>query len=165
MVSLKNPYLILPYMLLGSVVPLFFALFVQYVQHYPPCEFCLLQRYPYLMVLAFVMFTIPGLQFPHWVRLQGLFAALAWLTTSAIGFYHFGIEQKWISYSGECVSGAPTSSSIADLKSQIEAAPLVSCAETGWSMLGISMPLWNALLGLALALGMFYLLRKNRNVQ
>lgn len=159
---LRNPYLILPYMLLGAVIPLGFALFAQFVLKLPPCDFCLYQRYPYAMVLALLLFTLPGLQYPQWIQFQGLLAAIAWLVTAGLGFYHFGIEQGLISYSGECVSGPLASTDIADLKAQIEAAPLVSCAEVSWDFLGFSMPFWNGIVGLVLALGMFYMLHLQR---
>lgn len=162
---LRNPYLILPYMLLGAAVPLLFALYVQYIQQIPPCDFCMFQRYPYAMVLALLFFTLPGLNYPQWLQFQGLLAALAWLTTSGVGFYHYGIEQGWIAYQGECVSGTAASTSLADLKAQIASAPLVSCAEVEWEFLGISMPFWNGVTGLALALGMLYMLRLQRRTR
>jgi disulfide bond formation protein DsbB len=159
---LRNPYILLLYMLLGAAVPLGFALIVQYGFGYPPCHFCMLQRYPYAMVFALLIFTIPGLNYTPWIQLQALFAAIAWLTTSAIGFYHFGIEQGVISYHGECVGGDAATTNLADLKASIEAAPLVSCNQTGWEFLGVSMPFWNGVTGLALALGILYIVRLQR---
>lgn len=156
---LRNPYFLLLYMALGSVIPLGVALFAQFAMKLAPCDFCIYQRYPYALVLFFLVFTIPGVFYPQWIRLQALGAAVAWLITSGLGFYHFGIEQGWVSYQGECVGAAPVSSELADLKAQIAAAPLVSCADVGWEFLGISMPFWNGVAGLALALGMFYMLR------
>lgn len=159
---LRNPYILLVYLLLGSVVPLFIALFAQFVMKLHPCDFCVYQRYPYAIVLFFLVFSLPGLNLPNWIRLQALFASIAWLVTASLGFYHFGIEQGVIPYSGECVSSPLASTDIADLKAQIASAPLVSCAEVGWEFLGISMPFWNGVTGLALALGMLYILRLQR---
>jgi len=160
---LRGSGALLQYMLLGAALPLCFALFVQYVLHYPPCDFCIYQRYPYILILFLVALSLIGLKFKEWVQLQALFAVIAWLITSGLGFYHFGIEQGVISYTGECV-GAPmaANSTLDDLKAQIEAAPLVSCNETGWEFLGVSMPFWNGVTGLALALGMLYILRYQR---
>jgi disulfide bond formation protein DsbB len=162
MTILHRPAFLLLYMLLGAAVPLGFALFVQYVQHYPPCHFCLYQRYPYLLIFALLLFTIPGLNYAGWIRFQALLAVLAWLVTSGLGFYHFGIEQGVIPYQGACVSEPLADNSIEALKAQIEAAPLVACNETSWEFFGLSMPFWNGVTGLVLALGMLYMLRLQR---
>ncbi|MFZ4125589.1 MAG: disulfide bond formation protein B [Rickettsiales bacterium] len=132
------------------------------MQHYPPCHFCMFQRYPYVLVLVLSVFALIGMRYKEWVQMQAVFAVLAWLTTSGLGFYHYGIEQGWVSYQGECVSSANATNSLADLKASIEAAPLVACNQTGWEFLGISMPFWNGVTGLVLALGMVYILRMAR---
>ncbi|MBN8543934.1 MAG: disulfide bond formation protein B [Alphaproteobacteria bacterium] len=157
-----HPFLLIQAMFFGAALPLCFALYVQYVQHLPPCPFCIYQRYPYVLVLVLAIFALIGMRYKEWVQMQAVFAVLAWLTTSGLGFYHFGIEQGWVDYQGECVSSAVSSTSLEDLKAQIASAPLVSCAEVGWDFLGISMPFWNGVTGLVLALGMLYMLRMAR---
>lgn len=162
MMWLRNPYLIVAFMLAGSALPLGFALITQYGFGHPPCPFCLYQRYPYVLVLVLTIFALMGMRYKEWVQFQALLTVMAWLTTSGLGFYHYGIEQGWVKYKGECVSADIASSSLEDLKAQIMAAPLVSCAEVGWEFLGISMPFWNGVTGLALAFGMLYILRRRK---
>ena len=80
-----------------------------------------------------------------------LLGALAAATTSAIGFYHVGVEQGWWEGPSTCSSGAIDNLSPDALLDQILSAPLVRCDEIPWEMMGISMAGWNALASLALA--------------
>jgi disulfide bond formation protein DsbB len=160
------PLLLIPVlMLFGSAGPLGFALISQYALHYPPCHFCMLQRYPYALILIVLLpFTLLGIGYRNWVRIQGLFALLAWLMTAAIAFYHVGVERGIIDYQGECVSAAPAGAGIEDIKAAITAAPLVSCKDARWEFLGRSMAFWNGITGLVLAALMAILLRRTRRV-
>jgi disulfide bond formation protein DsbB len=154
-------------MFLGSAGPLGFALISQYAFYYPPCHFCMLQRYPYALILLVLLpFTFLGATLGaakrDWVRAQGLFALLAWLTTASFAFYHVGIERGWVNYQGECVSHVEAGATAEDLKAAITNAPLVSCEEPSWEFLGLSMAFWNGVTGLTLAAMMFYLLAHTR---
>jgi len=41
------------YLLIYSILSLSFALFLEYVLNYKPCQLCLYQRIPYLLILIF----------------------------------------------------------------------------------------------------------------
>ncbi len=156
----RHPSFLLPLlMFLGSAGPLGFASVSQYAFGYPPCHFCMLQRYPYALILLVLLpFALLGLSYRYWVRVQGFFALLAWLMTAAIAFYHVGVERGIINYQGECVSAVTAGQGLEDLKAAIAAAPLVSCKETSWEFLGLSMAFWNGVTGLTLAAIMAVLL-------
>jgi disulfide bond formation protein DsbB len=154
-------------MFLGSAGPLGFALISQYAFYYPPCHFCMLQRYPYALILLVLLpfsflGTALGKAKRDWIRAQGFFALLAWLMTAAFAFYHVGIERGIVDYQGECVSHVEADVSVGDLKAAITSAPLVSCEEPTWQFLGLSMAFWNGVTGLTLAAMMIYLLAHTR---
>jgi len=136
---------------LASAGMLLAALGFQYLGGYPPCPLCHLQRYPYVatLVLGLIALPIPG-------RLKALpiwLAAIGFGITAAIGAYHAGIEYGWWAGPDSC-SGAVglDATSIEDLRAALEAAPVVRCDEVAWSLAGISMAGYNALIAGALTL-------------
>ena len=132
-------------LILGGVVPLCGALIVQFALHYPPCHFCLLQRYPYLVVAAMGVLTLllprGGTRWRFAVAL-GIFALLV---TGTLGLIHTGIESGYLIYQGGCVAQAAADGSLAALRASIAHAPLVACDAKGPSLLGVSMATWNSI--------------------
>lgn len=113
---------------------------------YAPCQMCLWQRWPHaaaaaLGIVAFIAPVVPVI----WL------GALAALTTSAIGFFHSGVEQGWWEGPQSCGSGSIEGLSADELFEQIMSAPLVRCNEISWSFLDLSMATWNGILSLILA--------------
>ncbi len=113
---------------------------------YAPCKMCIWQRYPHAVAIAL---GLAFLAFRHRALLWlGMLAALA---TSAVGFYHAGVEREWWEGPASCSSGGIGGLSVDELLNQILAAPVVRCDEIAWQLAGISMAGWNAVFSLALA--------------
>lgn len=113
---------------------------------YAPCKLCLWQRWPHAAaVLIGVAIALTG-----WMRLCWA-GALAATLTGGIAIYHAGIERGIWPGPDTCTSNGVTGVSAEDLLNQILAAPLIRCDEVAWSLLGLSMASWNAVLSLALA--------------
>ena len=121
---------------------------------YQPCQLCYLQRYPhYAAVLIGALALATG-----WHKLAWA-GALALATTSAIGFYHTGVERKWWAGPSSCAGGDISDLSPEELLNQIAGAPLVRCDEIPWRLsdaipwdvLDITMANLNALGSLAVA--------------
>ena len=130
---------------LGSVLLLGGA-FVFQAFGYAPCKLCLWQRWPHAAAIV-----IAGLGLiVGWRVLPWLGAASA-ATTGAIGVFHAGVELGWWEGPTTCTSGAIGGLSVDDLLAQINAAPLIRCDEIAWSLLGVSMAGWNAIISFALA--------------
>lgn len=135
-------------LLLASGAILGAALASQYWGGLAPCELCYWQRWAHVAAMAPALMALFA---PGRARavLLGL-AALVLLGSAGIALFHAGVEQKWwAGLSGCGVTGG--ADSIADLKAQIMAAPVVRCDDIAWSLMGISMAGWNALASLALA--------------
>lgn len=126
-------------LILGGVVPLAAALVAQYALHLPPCHFCLLQRYPYGLVIlcGVASLLVPRLSL-GW-RLCVAFGIAGWLATGLLGLIHTGIEAKFLRYEGGCVASATAS-----LES-ILASPLVACDAVMAEFAGLSMAAWNTI--------------------
>lgn len=110
-----------------------------------PCEMCHWQRWPHYaaIVLAALAFVVPGAD-PR--RVLVALAALAILTSGAIGVFHAGVEYHWwqgITACSTTISGAGGSAE--DMLARVMAAPLVRCDVPQWSFAGISLAGFNAL--------------------
>lgn len=132
-------------LILGGVIPLCAAIIAQFRFHLPPCDFCLYQRYPYVLLvlagIASILLRPRGRQ--SW-RVCVALGFLALLITGALGLLHTGIEEGWLQYRGGCVAQTPADGSLEALRASIKAAPLVSCDTPMLRVAGLSMASWNA---------------------
>lgn len=133
---------------LGSAALLAGAFAFQYLGGLAPCTLCLWQRWPHA---AAILILLPALL---WRPARGLLllGALAALSTAGIGLFHVGVEQGWWQGLTSCSGGSIANISVADLLNpNADVAAPVRCDEIAWSLLGISMAGWNALISLGLA--------------
>jgi len=137
-------------LLLGSGGLLLGALFFQYAMDLPPCPLCLWQRYPHVAVVVLAAGALaagPGAR--PWI-LGAI--GLALLATAAIGVFHAGVEQKWWQGLAVCEgAGGDAPISITDITKGLDRRPPARCDQIPWSLFGLSMAAWNAILSLALA--------------
>jgi disulfide bond formation protein DsbB len=133
--------LVLPLALLGG------ALGSQYLGGLHPCEMCYWQRWPHAaaILLAALTFTAPA--DTARARTFTWLAAVAIAISGAIGVYHAGVELKIFEGITTCTNMA-SGGSTADLLERLRKVPLVRCDQVQWSLLGISMAGWNAIISL-----------------
>ena len=80
-----------------------------------------------------------------------LLTLAAALTSFGVAGYHAGVEwQLWEGPAG-CTASLAANASAADLVDQLLATPVVRCDDVPWSLFGLSMAGWNALLSLDIA--------------
>jgi disulfide bond formation protein DsbB len=128
-------------LLAGPTALLVGALGFQYIGGLPPCEMCLWQRWA---LVAAIGLALIGWALKHNRAVLAL-AALAVLAGAGIAVFHAGVEQHWWKGITECAAPMLSGSS-ADIMGQIMAQPLVRCDAIPWSLFGISMAGWNALI-------------------
>jgi disulfide bond formation protein DsbB len=125
------------------------ALGFQYIGGYPPCEMCHWQRWPHAVALALALLAL--FSRGHMSRRPlVLLAAIAIAISGLIGVYHAGVELHWWQGATACTAKPIIGDADAMLE-QILAAPLTRCDEIPWSLLGISMAGWNAIISLGSA--------------
>ena len=146
--------LVVPAALLGG------ALGFQYIGGLYPCEMCWWQRYPHgaAIVLAALALAAGARPARRWLVAA---AGLAVAVSGAIGVYHAGVEQKWWQGITAC-SAKPIVGSPDEMLRQILATPIVRCDAIPWSWLGISMAGWNAIISLAAAGAIAWLITRPR---
>jgi disulfide bond formation protein DsbB len=116
------------------------ALAFQYIGGLTPCEMCVWQRWA---LAAAIGLALAGWALRH-NRALLLLSALAVLAGAGIAIFHAGVEQHWWKGITECAAPMVSGSS-AEIMGQIMAQPLVRCDAIPWSLFGISMAGWNAL--------------------
>ncbi|HEY7607923.1 MAG TPA: disulfide bond formation protein B [Alphaproteobacteria bacterium] len=138
-------------LLFGSGGLLLAALFFQYVMKLPPCPLCHWQRWPHIAVVVLAAAALasgPGSLRPWLLALIGV----ALLATAAVGVFHAGVEQKWWAGLSICEGGADdTPIGTGDLTKALNQRPAPRCDQIAWSLFGLSMAAWNAIISFALA--------------
>jgi disulfide bond formation protein DsbB len=135
------------------------ALGSQYVGGLYPCEMCLWQRWPHYaaIALAALAFVAPG---------RGARAALVALAavgiaaSGAIGAFHAGVEYGWWEGVTACTSRVDAGGG--DFLEALLNAPLIRCDRAPWTLAGISLAGYNAILSLGGALVIAMLLGRSR---
>ncbi len=135
--------LLLPLGLMGG------ALGSQVVGGLIPCEMCHWQRWPHYaaIALAVLAFVVPG---GGARQVAVALAALAIMTSGAIGVFHAGVEYHWWQGITACAlpPGSGGGGSTADVLARILKTPVVACDVPQWSLMGISLAGFNAILSL-----------------
>jgi disulfide bond formation protein DsbB len=127
------------------------ALAFQYLGGLAPCALCLDQRWAHgaALVLALGGLIVGGRI--GWILIA--LAGAAMIVSAGIGLFHVGVEQKWWAGPTGCSATDLSGLSPAEAAKRLMGTPVVRCDEIAWSLLGISMAGWNAIVsGLAGAL-------------
>ncbi len=135
------------------------ALGSQYIGGLPPCEMCHWQRWPHYAAIGL---ALPALFFSN-CKAKGplvFAAALAIGISGAIGAFHAGVEYGWWQGLTQCAQ--PLSISGGDFMKQIMNAPLIRCDQAPWSLFGISLAGYNAILSLSGMMAIFAMLKPER---
>jgi len=139
--------------LAASVAVLAAAFAFQYLGGLQPCVLCIYQRYPYGITIAL---SLTALTLAN--RREGIAAsrmivyacALAFAAGFAIAVFHVGVEQHWWQGTPECgVLG--TASTLQEMEELLKHGPAVRCDVPQFTLFGISMAGYNALISAALS--------------
>ena len=136
---------------LGSGALLGGALYFQYGMGLAPCEMCHWQRWPHMVAIAAGLLALGSFAWPRLALVFALIAITALFVTAAIGVFHVGVEYRWWEGPQACSGNIPRGLSTEQLKKYLFGARMVRCDETVWSLWGLSMAGWNALLSAGLA--------------
>jgi disulfide bond formation protein DsbB len=130
------------------------ALGSQYLGHLYPCEMCWWQRWPHYAAIGLALLAFAA---PQGIARRVLIAGAAGgiLTSGLIGVYHAGVEYHWWLGPTHC-TGTASGHNLADIMS----APLIRCDQPQWTLFGVSLAGFNALISVSGALYIFSLLRR-----
>ena len=118
------------------------ALIIQYWLGHEPCKLCLYQRIPYFLAILLI---VKIFFFKKYKKITLLILSLVFAGSTALAFYHFGIEQGLFNESLTC--SAQDLSKILSKEQLIEQLKqnTVSCKDVGFKILGLSLATINTI--------------------
>ncbi len=127
-----------------------------------PCEMCHWQRWPHYgaVVAAAFAYVVPGRSSK--VTMIAVAAVLIAIS-GLIGVFHAGVEYHWwqgITACSTMVSGEGISTD--EMLRRILAAPVIRCDAAQWTLFGVSLAGFNAILSLGGAAVIAWLIRRPR---
>lgn len=135
------------------------ALASQYLGGLYPCEMCHWQRWPHYAAigLAALSFVVPR---TSGKRALVILAGVAILVSGAIGVFHAGVEYHW--WQGITACANTLGATGGDLLAAIVRQPVVRCDVPQWTLFGISLAGFNAILSITGALAVLILATRRR---
>ena len=131
-----------------SIFALIAAFFIEYILDHKPCNLCLLERVPYILVIILVVLVTI---FEKFERSIFFLLSLIFLSATILSFYHFGIEQGFIKESIVCNLNQETSNlSKEDLLKELNN-KRISCKDVGFKIFGLSLATINTFISLILS--------------
>ncbi len=151
---MRDPVRLAPALVLATSASLMLgAQAFQYIGGLFPCPLCLYQRYPHIfnivlgMLILGLVFTGRRSAVPWLLALAGL----SLLAGAGVAVFHVGVEQGWWPGLPGC-AGPGAGASLAEALKQARAGPPPRCDVVPWSLLGISMAGYNALISIGAGL-------------
>ncbi|QLC22103.1 disulfide bond formation protein B [Parasphingopyxis sp. CP4] len=121
-----------------------------------PCEMCHWQRWPHYAAVPLALIALilrdkrAGTLF-LWLAADAIFIS------GAIGVFHAGVEYGF----WEGITGCATmDAGSGDFMADIMATPIISCDQPQWTLFGISLAGFNAIISIGTAIGIAWLIRK-----
>ena len=124
------------------------ASIIQYWLGHEPCKLCLYQRIPYFLAILLI---IKMFFFKKYEKITLLILTLIFISSAALAFYHFGIEQGFFSESLACT--APDLSKTLSKEQLLEQLKQnnISCKDVSFRILGLSLAVINTIFSLVLS--------------
>jgi len=122
---------------------------------FAPCHLCLKEREVYWVAGALALAFMVVVRLPGGPRLRAAtcwLLALAFLTSAGIAIFHAGAEWKFWPAPATCSSagsGGVTAAAMAELLNGASIRP-PACDQAPWTLAGLSMAGWNAVISLGL---------------
>ena len=143
-----NNKLLLNGILAFSILSLSIAYFIQYVLGHKPCNLCIIERIPYIaaIILISLIFILNRYQ-----KIISSLILIFFIFGAVVSFYHFGIEQGFLSESLVCDLGNSQPLNKEDLLKQLKKTEIVSCKDVTFRFLGLSLATINTVISLILS--------------
>jgi disulfide bond formation protein DsbB len=134
-----------------TLIVLFASFYFQYVTGLQPCPLCLMQRACVFLLLAIMGLSLGTIKKAHFVSLLQIIIACAGLYFS---LRHLWLQSLPAGQAPACMPGLDVLIHYFPWQTVFQALfwGAGDCAETNWSMWGISMPGWSALYFLFMAI-------------
>ena len=122
-----------------------------------PCEMCWWQRYAHFAAVGLALVSTVAQPKKLWIVLAGLGV----LVSGLIGGFHAGVEYGWWEGFTACTSNVREGGDPLDA---IMNAPLIRCDVAQWTLGGISLAGFNAIISVIFAVAIFVLAGRDRRI-
>ena len=123
------------------------AFIIEHQLDHKPCKLCLYERIPYFLSMLLI---IKMLFIKKYERVTLLILFLVFISSAALAFYHFGIEQGFFNESLACTAGDLSKTySKEQLLEQLKQ-DTISCRDVSFKILGLSLAAINTIFSLVL---------------
>jgi len=124
------------------------AFIIEHQLGHEPCKLCLYERIPYFLSILLI---IKMLFIKKYERVTLLILFLIFISSSALAFYHFGIEEGFFNESLACTTGDLSKTlSKEELLEQLKQNS-ISCKDVSFRILGLSLAAINTIFSLILS--------------
>ena len=124
------------------------AVIIQYWLGYEPCKLCLYQRIPYFLAILLI---IKIFFFKKYEKITLLILSLIFIGSTALAFYHFGIEQGFFNESLACTAPDLSKTLSKEQLMELLKQNSVSCKDVSFKILGLSLAAINTIFSLFLS--------------
>ena len=124
------------------------ALIIQYWLDHEPCKLCLYQRIPYFLA---ILLLIKIFFFKKYAKITLLILSLIFIGSTALAFYHFGIEQGFFNESLVCTAPDLSKTLSKEQLMELLKQNSVSCKDVSFKILGLSLAAINTIFSLVLS--------------
>ena len=132
-----------------SIFALIGAYFIEYTLGHEPCNLCLLERIPYILIIILV---IPTLILKKFEKTIFVLLSLIFFSATILSFYHFGIEQGFVEESAICNLEQENSNlTKEDLLKELNT-NIISCKDVSFRVFGLSLATINTFISLILSI-------------
>ena len=153
-----NRNFVLNSLILISFFSLSFAYFVEFILGHEPCNLCKIERIPYIgtLILSSLLLFIK-----KWGRIILFIIFILFVFGTVVSVYHVGIEQGIFSESLLCeLGGSNKVQNTDELLKTLENTP-ISCKEVTFTIFGLSLATFNAVLSTIISIILLKLIIKN----
>ena len=127
--------------------------FSQYVLKMSPCHLCLMERVPFYVAVILGAWLVVLAENKIAAKILLGLLVVAFLYSTGLSIFHFGVEQKWWIYVSDC-TGQNTfkrGASIEEMRAALKRAPTVRCDQAVPFLFGMSMAFYNILTSIGLS--------------
>ena len=153
-----NRNFVLNSLILISFFSLSFAYFVEFIIGHEPCNLCKIERIPYIgaLILSSLLLFIK-----KWGKIILFLILILFVFSTVVSVYHVGIEQGIFSESLLCeLGGSNKVQNTDELLKTLENTP-ISCKEVTFTIFGLSLATFNAVLSIIISIILLRLIIKN----
>ena len=118
------------------------TLIIQYWLDHEPCKLCLYQRIPYFLAILLI---IKIFFFKKYEKITLLILSLIFIGSTALAFYHFGIEQGFFNESLACTTPDVSKTLSKEQLMELLKQNSVSCKDVSFKILGLSLATINTI--------------------